>query len=342
MADFSLPGKLSPVLLSRFLASVRKIDQQLLVGPEIGVDAAVIDLKGKNLVATSDPITFAGDEIGYYAVQINANDIASTGGLPRWFLATILLPAGRSSSVMVEKIFGDIQATCSAMNITVIGGHTEITRGIDRPIICGHMLGEVPPGRWVTSKGAVIGDTLILTKRLCVEGSSIIARERSEEAVARGVPSEIVARARGFLHTPGISILPESQVATASGAVTAMHDITEGGLSGGLYELASASDVGLLVEEREVPIYPETDALCRAFGLSPWGLIGSGSLLMTVAPQRVEPLLAELARNGIEASVIGTVSARDQGVRLVRGNESRELPSYDRDEISKLFCEVEL
>ena len=333
-----LPGKLAPATLAEFLRTYQSFDQQVLVGPEIGVDAAVLDLKGQVLVATSDPITFATDEVGYYAVHINANDIAVMGGTPRWFLVTLLLPAGNLDRLTVENIFKEVSEVCHSLRISVVGGHTEVTNGIDRPIICGHMLGEVPHGKWLSSKGARVGDVLILTKRLCIEGTSLIARERGKEALSRGIPSQVIERARDFLHEPGISIIPDARAVLRSGQVTSMHDPTEGGLSGGIYELARAAGVGILVDAEAVRTYPETDLLCRVFGLDPLGLIASGSLLLTVPRKSAEVALDALSDEGIEAAVIGQVIPKQDGVRLKRGNQVVEMPVYEQDEIGRLFA----
>lgn len=338
MTIFSLPGKLAPATLAELLRTYHSVDEQVLVGPEIGVDAAVLDLKGQILVATSDPITFASDEIGYYAVHVNANDIAVMGGVPRWFLVTLLLPVGNVDRLLVEKIFREIQEVCRSLGISVVGGHTEVTCGIDRPIVCGHMLGEAPPGKWVSSKGAGIGDVVILTKRLCIEGTSLIARERGDKALARGVPAQVVERARDFLHRPGISVLRDAQAALQNGCITSMHDPTEGGLSGGVYELAQAAGVGILVEAEAVRTYPETDLLCEAFGLDPLGLIASGSLLLTVPPENANAVLGGLSARGVEAAIVGRVTPRETGVRLKRGDQVVGMPAFEQDEIGRLLA----
>jgi hydrogenase expression/formation protein HypE len=284
----------------------------------------------------SDPITFAAEEIGWYCVQVNANDLAVMGAAPRWFLATLLLPDGISENE-VRVIFDSLGAACRELGISLVGGHTEITGGLDRPIVCGHMLGEAERGALVRSDGARPGDRLLLTKAIPLEATSILARERRDELLARGWSAEALDRAAAVLQQPGISIVREALRAAALGAATAMHDPTEGGLATGLRELAGASGVGLRVWGEQIPILPEGAALCAAFGLDPLGAIASGSLLLAVSPERVPELLAAYRQAEISCVEIGEVTAAEHGLTLVSAAGERELPLFARDEIARLW-----
>src|SRR5438094_402855 len=178
MSTFPLPpGKLPAALLATLLAQDVPTDPRVLIGPRVGEDAAVLDMGDRLLIAKSDPITFATDAIGHYAVTVNANDIAVMGGSPRWFLATLLLPETRTTAALVQDIFTQVRQACHALGIALVGGHTEITVGLERPILSGHMLGEVTRERLVTSAGVQVGDAILLTKGFPVEGVSIMARE---------------------------------------------------------------------------------------------------------------------------------------------------------------------
>jgi hydrogenase maturation factor len=201
------------------------------------------------------------------------------------------------------------------------------------------MLGEVAKDRLVTSGGARPGDMVLLTKGIPLEGAAIIAREKEEELLARGVPSALVERAKDFLHRPGISVVPEAMLASELGAVHAMHDPTEGGLATALWELAEASGVGLRIERERLPILPEGERLCREFGLDPLGTIASGSLLLTLAPADAALVLHACAREGIDCAFIGQVVPRDAGLTLVESGRPRALPTFPQDEITKLFGE---
>ena len=330
-------GKLPPDVLSRLLASAGPTDPRLIVGPGVGFDCAVIDMGGgRCLVAKSDPITFATDEIGWYAVHVNANDVATTGASPRWFMATLLLPEGRTDSALVESIFDQTRAACAEIGASLIGGHTELTLGIDRPIVVGAMLGEVARERLITPAGARVGDALVLTKRIAVEATSILAREKAADLVGRaGLPN--LHHARRFLHDPGISVVTDARVALDAGRVHAMHDPTEGGLATGLRELAVAAKLGLEIDSGAVPVYPETRALCEPFGIDPWGVIASGSLLLAVDPEDAEAIVAALRLAHIEASVIGRVMPLAQGVMVRDASGAWPLRTFARDEIVKAF-----
>ena len=331
------PGKLPLDLLSRLLADIDVRDPRVVLGARAGEDAALIDFGDRYLVAKTDPITFATDLIGWYMVQVNANDIAVMGGTPRWLLTTLLLPENTSESD-VERVFTQIREACDALNVTLIGGHTEITYDLPRPIAVGAMLGEVPKERAVLTSGARPGDSIILTKAIAVEGTSILAREAAADLLERGVAPETVGRARDLLFSPGISVVPEAAIACDTVDVHAMHDPTEGGLSGGLVEMATAANVGLLIDADAVPVLPECREICDALGLDPLGLIASGSLLAALPPNDVPSLIDALARAGIPAHEIGAVTAPADGLKLQSGDDIRDLPTFPRDELARWFA----
>lgn len=330
-------GKLPLALLSRLFGLVVTTDPRVIVGPAIGQDAAVLDFGDRYLVAKTDPITFATDAIGWYAVQVNANDIACMGATPRWFLATLLLPEGRTEATLAETIFTQINQACHALGVSLVGGHSEVTYGLDRPIVVGTMLGEVAPDRLVTAAGAQPGDVLILTKGIAVEATAIIARERGE-ALASRFPPEFLEHCRNFLYQPGISVVRDAQIALGAGRIHAMHDPTEGGLATGLHELALASSVGLEIDAEQVPVLPETAALCAEFGLDPAGLIASGALLIAAPAGDAPAILSALHQAGIAAQIIGRVLPAEAGLWLREGPERRPLPTFERDEIARLFA----
>jgi hydrogenase maturation factor len=328
------PGKLPPDILGRLLSRLRHDDPRVLVGPRVGVDAAVIDFGHTNLIAKSDPVTLAADLIGWYAVQVNANDVAATGGTPRWFLATVLLPDG-STPKLAEQVFDQIREAAEALDIALVGGHTEITIGIERPIVCGTMLGEVAPGGIVTSSGARPGDHIILTKGIAIEGTAVLARERQEQLAAAGLPRATIERAARYLRDPGISVVPDARAALASGGVHAMHDPTEGGLATALAELASASGCGVSVHAGAVNVYPETLAVCRALGLDPWGLIASGALLIAAGPASAAAVIEALRAVGVPSSDIGRMTGEAGRLELVRDGVAYPMPTFPRDEVAR-------
>ena len=336
MSDHLPVGKLEMDYLGQVLARYTQVNERVIVGAAVGEDATVIDFGDRYLVTKTDPITFATEEIGWYAVNVNANDVAATGAVPRWFLATLLLPAGSTDRALVERIFSQLSDACRQLGVSLCGGHTEITYGLARPIVVGHMLGEVARDRLVTTAGAQVGDDIILTKGIAIEATSIIAREKAGELASR-YRADFIDRCQGFLRQPGISVVREAQIATAQARVHAMHDPTEGGLAMGLRELAQAAEVGLLVYEERIEVLPETTLLCAEYGLDPLGIIASGSLLIVLSPQDSARVIEKLNEAGIAAAIIGQVVAREEGLKLMAGGMAREFPYFERDEISKLF-----
>lgn len=332
-----LPGKLPADLLRRLLASAPAADPRVIVGPRVGVDAAVIEMGDRYLVAKTDPVTFATDDIGWYAVHVNANDVACCGATPRWFLATVLLPEHGATAELAEKIFGQVADACRDLDVSLCGGHTEITHGLDRPIVVGQMLGEVSPERFVTAAGARVGDVLLVTKAIALEGTALIARE-APELLAGALAPEELAHCRSLLRSPGISVVREARVALEAGGVHALHDPTEGGLATGLHELAEASQVGLVVDRAKIPVLDECERICQQLSLDPLGLIASGSLLLAVAPEYADIVEQRLASEHLAVARIGQVVPAEQGCTLRRADGRLEpLPVFQRDELARLF-----
>ncbi len=333
----SLPvGKLPSALLKRLIDKISIEDERVVLGPAIGEDVAVIRFGNKLLVAKTDPITFATDLIGWYAVNINANDIATMGVKPRWFLATILLPE-QCSSEEAEKIFDQILSACNSLGITLVGGHTEITYGFKRPVVVGCMLAEAEDQPIVTTAGAKPDDDIVITKGIAIEGTALIAREAEQNFLLPGLGKDLVQRAANYLFSPGISVLKEALVACSKAKVNSMHDPTEGGLSTGLWEIASAARVGVLVEENKIPILAECKAICDKLALNPLGLLASGALIITLPPSETSKLLEALGEVDINASVIGKVVRPEEGLKMHTTEGVQELPQFERDELARFL-----
>lgn len=328
-------GKIPFDLLDKLVAKYAPPGERVAVGPSVGEDAAAIDFGENYLIVTSDPITFATEDIGYYAVVVNANDVAAMGGRPKWFLATVLLPEKKATAAMAEEIFAQIGSACKRFGLGLIGGHTEITPGIGRPIIAGTMLGEVARAGLVSSGGAKPGDSIIMTKYAALEGSSIIAREKREKLFRAGFAAVAVDKLTNLIYSPGISILKESEIACSVGKPSAMHDPTEGGIATGLWELAAASGVGLVVMEDGISLLEETRALCKALRLDPFGLISSGALLITAEPSLARLMLSALIARGINASIIGEVTEAEEGLKFKSSRGEREIKPFESDEITR-------
>jgi hydrogenase maturation factor len=335
MSDALPVGKLPAELLQRFLQSVPQNDERVLLGPQFGVDCAVLDLGGQLLVIKSDPITFATADIGRYLVQVNSNDIATMGATPRWLLVTALLPEGRTSANGVLALGEQLVDACEELGISLIGGHTEITHGLERPILAGTLIGEVSRAKLVTPQGMQPGDQLMLTKGVPIEGTALLAREFPGRL--RGVLDEEELReAQAFLVEPGISVLRDAQIATAAGHVTAMHDPTEGGLVAALWELAAAGEKSLLVDLEAVPVPTLAARVCAAFDLDPLATIASGALLLSAAPAHGPAICAALEAARIRCAIIGRVADGPPEVRHLSAPD-RLLFHPQRDEIARVY-----
>ena len=331
-----LPGKLPLELLSDLLDKIDARDPRVALGARAGEDAALIDMGDRYLVAKTDPITFATDLIGWYAVQVNANDLAVMGATPRWLMATLLLPEGTSADD-VRAIFNQLLDACDALGVTLIGGHTEITHNLPRPIAIGAMLGEVAKDKVVLTSGAQVGDSIALTQGVAIEGTAILAREAADVLAAKGVSQDVIRRAQELLFTLGISVAKAAAIACEVGGVNSMHDPTEGGLATGLLEIATAAGVGVAVDAERIPVLPECRAVCDALSLDPLGLIASGALLATLPPADARRLTDELRRAGIPAVEIGRVTPASDGLRLISNGAERALPTFERDELARFF-----
>jgi hydrogenase expression/formation protein HypE len=330
-------GKLPAAMLAQLLGRVQHRDPRVLLGPGIGRDAAVIDLGGDRLlVAKTDPVTFAADQIGRYAVHVNANDIACMGARPAWMLATALLPPGAPDG-LPGQIFDQLIATCESLGIELVGGHTEVTSDINRPIVIGAMLGEATRDEIVLGGDVVPGDSIILTKGIAIEGTALLAREFGSALQRRGLDRATIARAAALLHDPGISVVTDARAVCDATRPRALHDPTEGGLVTALEELAVASNCTIRVDLSRVPILEETRSVCETFDLDPFGVLASGALLAIVAAGDCEVAIASLRSAKIECRVIGGVEAGPATAIMGDQDADTPLPHFDRDEIARFI-----
>ena len=327
-------GKLPNNILSALLKHLDINDNRVKVGPQVGEDAAAIDIGDKYLLVKTDPITFTSDNLGWYLVNVNINDICTMGGDPKWLLVTLLFNP-QTTEKQIKVIFDDIKNACKKMNISLVGGHTEITPQVNSPIAVGCLLGEVPKNQLIKTSGAEIGDDVLITKFIGLEGTSILANDIKSKNVK--IDNQIVDNAINFLYDPGISVLLESKIAINTIKVTSMHDPTEGGLITGLEELALASNKGMEIIYDKIPIKQETSIICKKLNLDPLGLISSGSLIITCNPKNTEKLIDKISESKINISKIGTIKNKNNGLKIYIDEELKKFPKFERDEIAKYF-----
>ena len=327
-------GKLPADLLEQALSGLAVTDPSVLVGAAIGEDAAALDIHGEEvLVLASDPVTLAADSLSRYTVLVNANDVATSGATPRWLIATLLFPPGSTASE-IGALIADIQAVCAETGLSLVGGHTEITDAVARPLVVGTMAGTARRVGLIDKRLMRQGDRIFLTKAVAVEGTGLIAREFEGRLLEAGMTAAEVADCSAFLDS--IGILEEAQIARSFAGVSAMHDVTEGGLATAVRELGAAGGRRLRLHLDRVSMYPQTARICDILGVDPLGLIGSGSLLITVAPGEARALAEAITAAGIQVSDIGEVLEEGQGVDALRNGAPAVLPRFDRDEVSRL------
>jgi hydrogenase maturation factor len=311
-----------------------RIDRSVILGSSVGEDAALISMGKEVLVLTTDPVTGASADIGWLSVHVNANDVACRGATPRWFLCDILLPEHARVETL-NSIMKQIDRAAKEVNVAIVGGHTEVTPRLKHPIVIGYMTGLVQRRNFVTSSGARPGNALIMTKTAGIEGTAVLAADFPHKLRPR-IGSRLLKSAKNFRQS--ISVVEDARLAVISGGVRAMHDPTEGGLLQGVWEIAEASKVGFVVYESRISIRHETEQVCAVLKLDPLRLMSSGCLLLAVDHRLASRTLRRLWRNRIPANIIGTVTPRRKGRKLVRLNGGvQEVGPSERDELYRVI-----
>jgi hydrogenase maturation factor len=252
-------------------------------------------------------------------------------------VATLLFPEEGTDEKRVREVFRQIQHACRRFHVSLIGGHTEVTPGINRVLLSGTMIGEVPKEKLVTTGGARAGDALVLIKGICIEGTSVIARENEKDLLRRGISLSLIQRAKRYLHHPGLDVLRASRIAGEAVSVHAMHDPTEGGLINGIVEMAIASEKEMEVDLQKVPVYKESRVLCETYGLNPFRVLSSGALLLTVSSRVLESLVKAFRKASIPMEVIGKVRRGPSRVLAKEAGRIRELKAVARDDLLNIF-----
>lgn len=321
MTSRSLPvGKLDPTALKQLILSrLGNQDPRVMLGPNIGEDATVIDFGDKALVVHSDPITGSFENLGWLAVNVCANDIATRGIRPLWILTVLLLPENFTLN-QLKSITSQIDEAARQLGVAVVGGHSEVTASVNRPIVITTAIGETIDKKFVRTSGAQVGDSLIVTKGAAIEGTAILAHEMSDFLEGK-IGKTMVEKAKQFIRMT--SVVKDGLAAVEVGGVNAMHDATEGGIAGGLQEIAWASNVSVVAYEEKIPISPETESVCRALGIDPLKTISSGTLIISTRPETADKIVAKLEEKGIRASIMGKVIEKKHNAYIVRKNGTR-------------------
>ena len=324
-------GKVSETVLKRSIfKQIHTKRDEVLLGAGVGEDCAAVKLSpGEIFVISTDPITGTVKDVGMLAIQITANDLASSGAEPVGVMLTVLLPE-EIEEEDIREMMRQVEEACAHFHIQVMGGHTEVTRAVTQPVISVTGVGKVREDRLVSTAGAKPGQDILVTKWIGIEGNSIIAKEKEKELLER-FSQAFVDTAKGF--DQYLSVLPDSRIAVEHG-VSAMHDVTEGGIYGALWEVAEASGIGLEIDLKAIPIRQETIEICEYFELNPYYLISSGCMLM--AADQGHDLVRKLEAAGIPAAVIGKATD-GKARRIWNGGEESYLERPKTDELYKIY-----
>ena len=310
-------GKVDGLILSkRVFPYLGSIQNEIVVGPNVGIDAAVIDvskLPGK-MVVSQDPITGAGKNAGFHVVNVCANDVASMGAKPMFFLSTIIMPKGTTEEEL-EKISKDIERAAKEIGVSIVGGHTEISSKVSDLILSGTMIGFAD--RYLSTSGAREGDDILLTKGAGIEGTAILA-ESKHEHLSKFLDQSLLKSAMGLINQ--ISVVNEALISSSLGAV-ALHDPTEGGILGGLHEIADASNKGFEFYPERVNLYPETKSICDTLKVNPFALISSGALMIISPSEKTENIIAALKKENIKSSIIGKITKDKRSHKRISQDE---------------------
>ncbi len=324
MVDRLLPGKVPWDIVAELVSG--ELPPEVRLGPAAGEDAALVEIGGELWAVASDPVSFTATDAGRLAVIVNANDVAVRGARPRFFLAVGLIAPHEATEERVRELLGQVRNTCAAVGAVLIGGHTEVTPGLPHSIVVGTMLGRVE-GEPLTTGGLREGDLVGMTRWAGLEGTTILLTELGGRLRALH-GNEVLEGADEILDSDWLLVAPEALQAAACQGVTALHDVTEGGVGEALYEMARASGIGIDVERPAIPVLPVTTTICSDLGLDPLGLIGSGSLIVGCDPDGAAEIETVFSANGIPFTWIGHAVATDEGFRTT-------VPRFPRDELIK-------
>ncbi len=323
-------GKVSEAVLKRsVLNQINHRRDEVLVGPAIGEDCSILALaEDEVLVLSTDPITGTVQDIGTLAVNITANDVASNGAEVFGIMLTILLPE-KTEEAELKAMMQDIEAACEKLHIEVIGGHTEVTKAVCQPIVTVTGVGKMKRSEIIKTAGAKPGQEIVMTKWAGLEGTAIIAKAKEEELTSKYTQSFIDGAKKLIDY---ISVVPEAMVARAA-SVTSMHDVTEGGIFGALWEIGAASKVGLEVDLKKILLKQETVEICEFYDINPYMLISSGCML--IVTDKANQLVNQLKAKGIAAAVIGRITEGNDRI-IINEDERRYLEPPKSDELYKV------
>jgi hydrogenase maturation factor len=324
MSELPEIGKISPDIFDEMIyPSLGKKDPKVLVGPQHGVDIAIVDIGGGKVMATTTDPVFIVPEYGFeraawFALHILVSDVVTSGLKPSYLTIDLNLPLSIKKEEL-NAMWRVISSECERMGIAIISGHTAKYEGCHYPMVGGATviaIGE--KSKYVTPKGARPGDKIIVTKGAAIEAAGLFA-VTFEKKIAAQFGAEFSKKASDIFYK--MSVVDDALIAASVGVrdngVTSMHDATECGVWGGLYEIAKASNAGMKIIKENIIILPEVKTLCEYYNIDPYSSISEGTLLITARPEKAEKIVKKLKDNNIDSSVVGTVVDESEGINVV-------------------------
>lgn len=313
---------------------IKKNGSDVILGSVFGEDVALTRIEDGMLVSHVDPIVGAIKDIGWLAVHVACNDVATSGAPPRWILLLVLVP-NKEDELLLAEIMRDAGRAADEIGVSIIGGHTGYSSNLSRPLVAVTALGTLTNQNPVLTKGAQVGDHLFVTKGIALEGTAILANDFANTASRLGLSNQELAQARELMK--GVSIIPEALILAQQGA-TAMHDVTRGGLLETLLEMARISDVGMQVDANRIPILPVVSRFAQVFQFDPLKMISSGTLAATIPPEHVEAAKRHLEDKGIGFADIGQI-IESKGVQIIHDGLATRYDEIhcEEDELARMW-----
>jgi len=330
MSKFSLD-----VLEKHVYPFAKNYDSDVILGSTFGEDTALTRIGDTILASHVDPIVGAIEKLGWLAVHVACNDIAASGIKPRWILVLLLVPKQEDEDLL-EQIMRDVGRAAEEIGVSIIGGHTGYSSGISRPLVAVTSLGTTTGGKPVRTSGARVGDSVLITKGIALEGTSILAQDFADVARASGITEQELAEAKELIQE--VSVVPESMVLSAHDP-SAMHDATRGGVLETLLEIAGLSGVGIEIDTSKIPARHIVSRFAEAFGFDPLKMISSGTLAATFPPERVDGVSGALKDLKIPFAFVGHVS-EGEGVSVIQEGTAAHFTGIrcEEDELARMWA----
>lgn len=328
-------GKVPSSILKKIVFPRKGFERDdVIIGPGVGIDSAILKNSGKYIIATTDPITATSKLIGQLSIYIITNDLIVSGALPKWYLSTILLPKNTTEK-MLETIVNEMDENAKKIKMEIVGGHSEVTPYLNFPIIIGTAIGTA--NKFYSASRAKPGDLILMTKRVGIEGIAIIANEYPQKLQENGFSNSEIIKLQKMIDETTIYQEGKIIINDFGEYVHAMHDPTEGGIFTALHEIADASNTGIEIYFEKIPVDKETQKICDVLKINPYLLLSSGSLLIASEDKEVDELIKSLKKSKIQVNIIGRVLKDFSKRILIRNGRKVKLPRQEKDEIWKLF-----